>query len=395
MTSYALEVSWLLYAIGMLFAVVFVTIAQNLFGRSEARLIEHCKGDYTNLGLDVEFVKDFRYWKHGTVETTYYALEILSYLDNKKAMELGQKCEDFIWASFNSQKGGWTSTRSKVLNMHSTHCALGALKVMYGRPSAQPIEKRAEFISDATIKSIEKTTLEFFDRDLQQTYISEVYSANTVRWNLGLRFDDVRKTAIASYVDSLKRTDGGYALRSLDAEACISACFFATRLMGHLGEKYLEMIDRKSVERFIRSNRRENNLYSGRPYLRGNILHTRMAIELCRKLNLDCSIDWDGIFNTILGMTTPRGVPFAPELQPNIIALNSFLKILVDYGAMLSDDPSNRSELAVEALEKFNLDVHSVVDLIESHYFNDVQFSLLSNPAFRGYANRPISDYVL
>src|SRR5439155_23999180 len=117
-------------------------------------LISLLKGNYRGLNFDRRFAQGMRYWTTGTVETLYFAMEILQRLGLRDALTMRkEEIREFLDHCYDRTSHLYRPNPvASYTTLQSTHCALGVLKCMRGVSPKQPlgVEVGKELLGDET-----------------------------------------------------------------------------------------------------------------------------------------------------------------------------------------------------------------------------------------------------
>ncbi len=366
----------------------------------ESARVARSKGSYAGLGLDQAFAENIKFWPTGTIETLYFATEILRRLSGSSwARHLKHDVLEFVERCYDPPMGLYRSTpNAGQPNMRTTHCAIGTLKALEGiEPSVNFQRSRAGDKIGHSDEVLSNATAFLSTAIAQRADLPDVYSATTLAWNC--RHDGPGnigyREEFKPYLESLLvLSDGIAAFRSgLDSSTpCISATFFATRLARgqDIFKELIRLVGPNHLEAFLwRCWHEDEGGFSSHPRSSPNLVHTRMALELCEAFNFQTLYSRRQVMRFVSRCRSDYGLSFAPGLEPNIYALRCGLEIL----EQLSPDGYTNDEIVKE----IGWSTTQIVELVAQRYRKLVSDLPIKSPlaTFAGYPALDLRDRLI
>jgi len=320
-------IAWtILFALPVVLAFQLISILPK---EREINVITSKHVNFRNLNFDPDFLAVTRSWLSPTLDTTYYAFEMLARIDGSYVNDNASQIEALVWEHYDEETGFFYSDRNKKSpSIVSTHCAVGLLKIAQGEfMQAKDLCELDGYEADRWVRTKNSSVLLLNDFDNTGS-VSSLYSCLTVLKNLGVT-DRNWKERLPGIVEKLRYSGvHGEALKMSNGEACISALYFFQRLLPKFDLDLFTFLDKEKVSQFV-NGCYENGSFSSNPWSKGNVLHTRMAYVLTSVANLDVPrIDEKELLSYVSRCRTSKGYSYQPGTEPNLYATRNALELL-------------------------------------------------------------------
>lgn len=385
----------LVTAVTTLVLIICLQLLVHSLRQDESELIANSGGEYANLGFDPVFVKDMAHWNTGTLETIYFALSIVAQIDRERFTGLAFGLGELLESCYDDDKGLFRSHPEAESSVQATLCAINLIKGMAG------LVEKGSRLCDMPDFSLNKwfVTQDYIESylksDLEDATASNVYSACAILHNLDV---DVERVFTA---DLLNRFAGrlvysGEHYRGFDGGAfcittyvpCISATYFVARLFKYRPggyESLHRLVKCEDIDKFLEASFSDGG-FASNPDRSPNLLHTSMACELIRELDLPRARDRivkdrEHMYGFLRACSSRFGYSFAPGLEPNIYATRNGLELLES----LLREKSGRTCTTEEVLESSGWNSQKFLGFIDKRYRSGDENWIRGYPSMQWY----------